>query len=359
MENTKLLIIEDNIVTLGDLEMRISQMGYENIETAVSGEEAIEIAKDFKPNLILSDINLGSGITGIEAVKQIKQTQDVPVIYLTAYDDDKTLADAGITEPYAYLLKPLQERELQISLSIALYKHQVENKLRQAIATKDRFISILGHDLRTPFNSLLGFSDILIKNIDKYDNEKTKKYLNYIHEASQHTYNLLNNLLEWSSSQQNKIPFTPQNVNIQNLIDEVYQQINHSAKAKKIEIILEKSENIYAKLDLEMIKTVVRNLVSNAIKFTHENGKIYISAKKNRKKLNIKIKDTGTGMSQKTINSLFKIDKTKSTEGTNGEKGTGFGLLLCKEFTDKHKGAIQVESQLGKGSSFTVILPLA
>ena len=106
MNPTKILIIEDNIVTLGDLEMRVGQMGYEKIETAVTGEEAIEIAETFKPGIILSDINLGDGITGIEAVQKIREKLDVPVVYLTAYDDDKTLAEAGITEPYAYLLKP-------------------------------------------------------------------------------------------------------------------------------------------------------------------------------------------------------------------------------------------------------------
>lgn len=358
MENTKILIIEDNIVTLGDIEMRIGQMGYENIETAVSGDEAIEIAEWFKPDLILSDINLGDGITGIEAVRQIKEKQEVPVIYLTAYDDEETLAEAGITEPYAYLLKPLQERELQISLNIALYKHKTETELKEAIAVKDRFISILGHDLKNPFSSILGFSNLLLENIDKYDKEKIKKFAGIINNSSHQTFNLLNNLLEWSRSQRNKIPFNPEMTNLYEPIYDTYSLLNSSAAAKNIQIQLNIPEQINATLDVEMIKTVIRNLINNAIKFTPENGKITVSANKDHEKVQIEVADTGTGMNEKTKKSLFKIGDIKSMKGTNGEQGTGFGLLLCKEFIEKHNGTITVESELGKGSNFIVNLPL-
>lgn len=357
MEATKILIIEDNIVTLGDIEMRIGQMGYEHIETAVTGEEAIEIAETFKPDLILSDINLGKGMTGIEAVQKIKEKQDVPVVYLTAYDDDKTLDEAGVTEPYAYLLKPLQERELQISLSIALYKHKIENQLKEANATKDRFISILGHDLKNPFNSLLGFSDLLLKNIDRYDRKKIKELVGFINNSSKKTYNLLNNLLEWSRSQRNKIPFNPEMTNLYYLVQDSYLLLNSSAEAKKIQIKLNIPQEIDVEVDTEMIKTVVRNLLSNAIKFTPENGTITISANKDNEKIQLEIADTGTGMNEKTKNSLFKIGETKSKAGTNGEQGTGFGLLLCKEFIDKHNGKIDVKSEVNKGSRFIITIP--
>jgi len=357
MKTTKILIIEDNIVTLGDIEMRIGNMGYENIETAVSGEEAIEIAERFKPDLILSDINLGNGITGIEAVQQIKQKQDISVVYLTAYDDDKTLAEAGITEPYAYLLKPLQERELQISLSIAVFKHKTELELREAIATRDRFISILGHDLRNPFNTIFGFSDLLLNNIDHYDIQKIKKFVGLINNSAKQTFNLLNNLLEWSKSQQNKIPFNPQITNLYYIVNETFLLLQDNSKSKNIDIEINVPQQIQVEIDREMIKTVIRNLLSNAIKFTEDNGKIIISAKQTPDKVTIEIADTGIGMNEETKNSLFKIDKAQSTEGTNGEKGTGFGLLLCKEFIEKHNGAISFESATSQGSNFIITLP--
>lgn len=357
METTKILIIEDNIVTLGDIEMRLAQMGYPNTETAVSGLEAIEIAQTFEPNLILSDINLGKGITGIEAVGQIKQILDVPVVYLTAYDDDNTLREAGVTEPYAYLLKPLQERELQIALKIALHKHQLESQLKEAIAIKDQFISILAHDLRSPFNTLLGFSEILLNNFEKYDPQKTKQYLSNINKSAKQTFNLLNNLLEWSRSQRNKIKYTPQTIDLHYLFRDVYYLLHNTAEAKKIQMQFDVREQTLATADNDMLQTVIRNLVSNAIKYTPENGTITASAYQNDEYLKIKITDTGIGMDKETLDSLFKIGKTKSMAGTNGEQGTGFGLLLCKEFIDKHNGTISVQSELGKGSSFTITLP--
>ena len=231
-------------------------------------------------------------------------------------------------------------------------------KLNEANATKDRFISILAHDLKNPFTTLIGFSDLLSKNIHRYEMEKIIKFVKTINTTSKQTFNLLNNLLEWSRSQRDKIPFKTQQTNLYNLIYDSYLFLNSIANAKEIEIKLDIPKEIEVIADSEMIKTVIRNLVSNAIKFTDKNGRIEISAKKNKNTININITDTGTGMNEKTKKSLFKIGETKSIQGTNGERGTGFGLLLCKEFIDKHKGKIEVESELGKGSKFIIILPI-
>lgn len=357
MEEVKILIVEDNIVTLGDLEMRMEQMGYRQIATAVSGAEAVEIAEKFHPHIILSDIHLGKGINGIEAVRQIKQKNDVAVIYLTAYDDDKTLAEAGITEPYAYLLKPLQERELQIALGIALYKHKIEMALKEAINAKNRFISILAHDIRNLFHLVIGFSSLLRENFEIYEPSKTKLFIDKIYDASKQTHNLLNNLLEWSLIQQNKTPFNPKLINIKNLLMETYDLLNPLALEKNITVLMDVPENLTLTADADMMKTVIRNLLNNAIKFTPAQGKIWMKAIKSENSVEIEIADNGIGMDEQTMLSLFKIGKLISHAGTNEEQGSGFGLLLIKEFVDKHGGEIKVESQLNIGSKFIVVLP--
>ncbi len=230
-------------------------------------------------------------------------------------------------------------------------------QLKEAIATKDKFFNIIAHDLKNPFNSILGFSDLLINNIEKYDKDKIKKFVTTINESSKNTFKLLENLLQWARIQQDKIPFNPSENNLYNLAYETYMLINQNAKDKHISIDLNIAKEISIVADSEMLKTIIRNLVSNAIKYTLENGKITISAKQINNEVIVEISDTGTGIDEQTKNSLFKIGETQSKVGTKGERGTGFGLLLCKEFVEKHGGKIEVESHVGKGSEFKFTLP--
>ena len=234
---------------------------------------------------------------------------------------------------------------------------EYSKKLEEANATKDKFFNIIAHDLKNPFNSILGFSNLLLTNIDKYDKDKIKRFVTHINEAGKSTFKLLENLLEWSRNQQNKIPFNPEKTNLYYLAYESYILVNQNAKDKQIEIDLNIPNDIEIEADSQMLNTIIRNLLSNSVKYTSENGKITISAKQINNEVIIEISDTGIGMNEKTKNSLFKIGETKSKAGTNGEHGTGLGLLLCKEFVDKHNGTIHVESKPGEGSTFIVSLP--
>ncbi len=235
--------------------------------------------------------------------------------------------------------------------------NQTNQKLHEVNATKDQFISILGHDLKNPFTTLLGFSNLLITRFDQYDRETIKRHLETINKTSSQIYNLLNNLLEWSRIQGDKVAFNPETTNIYLLVQETYDLFTYMAKAKQITIEMDVAEDIEVQIDREMIKTVIRNLLNNAIKFTPEDGKINISATKKEAFVHVKVSDTGAGMKQKTLNKLFKIGEIESRPGTDGERGTGFGLLLCKEFIDKHGGEIWAESEVGKGSSFKFTIP--
>ena len=226
-------------------------------------------------------------------------------------------------------------------------------------ADKDRFISTLAHDLRNPFVSILGFSDLLIENIDKYDRGKILRQIELIHHTSHKTYQLLDDLLLWSHSQSDKIKLDKQKVDFGELCRESIELVQTQAKRKNISIQCFETENLQIFADINSIKTVLRNLISNAVKFTNQNGQIKIYAKRDLSNAVITVSDNGVGIDKDVIPKLWCFTEQISTTGTDGEQGTGFGLVLCKELIEKHGGKIWVESEPGKGSDFKFSIPLS
>lgn len=237
---------------------------------------------------------------------------------------------------------------------------EIEQKTKQLIAAnadKDRFVSILAHDLRSPFQSLLGFLALLNDNIEEYTTEQIAEIIKKLYESANNTYNFLEDLLEWTRSQ--KTPFQPREIPFKDIWSDVINAIEGSANSKGISISNNIPLDLVLYADGNMLKTVLRNLISNAIKFTHKGGSIKLSAVETEEGICISVADTGVGMTQKNSSKLFDITKNYTTKGTLDEKGSGFGLLLCKEFIEKHKGGIWVESEVDKGSIFTFLLPLS
>lgn len=232
-----------------------------------------------------------------------------------------------------------------------------ERDLKNAVLSKDKLFSIVSHDLRSPFNALLGFSKILISRIDELDIEKTKKYINIIHEVSNQTFNLVTNLLDWTLSQTNDIHFEPDEYNLLTLIEETVNSQRHFSQHKKIELNVSVNADICVVVDSKMFATILRNLISNAIKFTPSGGEIVVSALCNSNEVTIIVSDTGVGLKPTCINNLFKSDQHFSSNGTNNEPGAGLGLHLCKELVNRHGGEIWVTSEYGKGSQFCFTLP--
>ena len=232
-----------------------------------------------------------------------------------------------------------------------------EASLRELNATKDKFFSIIAHDLRSPFNSIIGFSSLLTKQIQDGDFAAIEKYAGIIQNSSQQAFDLLMNLLEWSRLQTGRMAFNPENIDIVTLIKQSSELLNSSAQEKSITIYTEMPVNLPFFADKAMISTILRNLISNAIKFTETGGQIVISTKQMSNELVISVLDNGVGINSESIGKLFRIDESYSTVGTQNEKGTGLGLLLCKEFIDKHGGRIWVESERGKGSRFFFSIP--
>jgi PAS domain S-box-containing protein len=235
-------------------------------------------------------------------------------------------------------------------------------QLEELNNTKDKFFSIISHDLRSPFNSIIGFSSILNDNYDKWSDTERKDAIKNIEQASKNTFNLLQNLLDWSITQSKKTKFNPEYVDFSNIVNNTIRMLKPQAEMKHIKITTCVAFNTTIHVDENMIQTVVRNMLSNAIKYTKKNGKIIISNKKIEengvKYLQICIQDNGIGISEENINKLFKLGEKFKSTGTFGEKGSSLGLIICKEFIEKHNGRIWVESELGKGSNFYFTVPL-
>ena len=232
-----------------------------------------------------------------------------------------------------------------------------EARLSELNATKDKFFSIIAHDLKSPFNPILGFSNLLVEQIRDKDYKKIEQSGMIIQKSSQRAMDLLMNLLEWVRSQIGKMDFIPEKIEIAALIHQITELLNLSAKQKTISIYTELPENAFVIADRAMIGTVLRNLISNAIKFTNPGGEIVILAEPKKNELVISVSDKGVGIRKEVIEKLFRIDASHKTTGTQNEQGTGLGLILCKEFVEKHGGKIWVESEVGKGSKFCFTIP--
>jgi PAS domain S-box-containing protein len=234
---------------------------------------------------------------------------------------------------------------------------KINNELERLNRTKDKFFSIIAHDLRNPFHAIIGFSELLTKEYKSMSDQQKIGLLELINVSSEGAFNLLENLLQWARTQTDKIQFSPETIDIHEIIMSTINLLSISAEKKHIKLnnTVETKTIVYA--DRNMINTVIRNLVSNAVKFTQTGGEITISISESPKSWEVKVKDTGIGMNKENLGKLFRIDTYHSTSGTSGETGTGLGLIICKEFVEKHDGKIKVESEEKKGSTFSFTIP--
>lgn len=233
-----------------------------------------------------------------------------------------------------------------------------QEKLKILNADKDRFISILAHDLKTPFNLLLGYSNLLLEDGENGSVDAIMTQLSVMHKTIKKTYNLLEDLLLWSKAQSGKIALEFEKIDLAGICNKILRNIKDQADLKKIDLQCNFQEKIIITADYNLLATVLRNLISNAIKFTNTNGKVIISAQNDDKQTTVTISDNGVGINKKDQSKIWDFTTPFSKSGTNNEKGTGFGLVVCKEFVEKHGGKIWVKSELGKGSDFVFTIPV-
>lgn len=366
MENQiyTILIVDDNANNLKVLGGVLSEKGYE-FRMAKSGMAALGILEKITPDLILLDIQMPE-MDGFETCIKIKENTinaKIPIIFLTANTDAESIKKAFKVGGVDFITKPFNSDELlaRIKTHIKL-KCQTEELFRQN-ATKDKFFSIISHDLINPISSISGLSELFLEDIDDLDQEKMRIYLKHIHEAANFSLEILKNLLEWARMQQGSLTSVKNNVNLNTLLDDTMKGHYSQAIAKGINFEMSLDDNLKVFADEKMISTVVRNLISNAIKFTDKGGVISISSGikviDDKTVIETSIKDSGIGISEEDISKLFRIENNYSSQGTNNEKGTGLGLILCKEFLNQNNGTIRVESEPNVGSDFVFTLDMA
>ena len=251
------------------------------------------------------------------------------------------------------MTQSLKEKE-KLDEKLTLYAKELEF----ANQTKDKLFSIISHDLKSPFNSILGFADLLYNQYDEFTDEEKKEFILSIKESSESTYALVEKLFAWSLSQGEGIKASPQKINLKEIADNKLKLLKNIAASKDISLINRIAPDTFAFADFEMISTVILNLLNNALKFTHKRGDIFIDNCLEDGFVQISVMDNGVGIPSSKIENLFKVNGTYSTLGTSNEKGTGLGLIICKDFIENNYGKIWVESILDKGSKFCFTLPV-
>lgn len=264
-----------------------------------------------------------------------------------------------IVEMYTKRLKTANARLERIVNQRTIEIKKQRDELLMLNSTKDKFFGIIAHDLRNPFNSILGFSELIIDKLKKQDFKTSLFFMETLRKTSISAYELLDNLLTWSRSQSGVIPFNPEVLDINKQINHSVAMLEGSAQIKGIKLGSSISANLFVYADKNMLLTILRNLLTNAIKFSQEGDSVTVSSKASGNYIIVSVSDTGIGIAANVISKLFKVDEDIKTEGTANEPGTGLGLILCKEFVEKNNGKIWVESTLEKGSCFSFTLPIA
>jgi signal transduction histidine kinase len=338
----------------------LKKSGY-RFAMAGDGKQAVEMAPLVKPDLILMDVMMPemNGFEACELLKKDPALKDIPIIFLTAKADTMDIVKGFEIGAVDYVTKPFKGTELLSRVRTHLELKLSREKLKELNATKDKFFSIIAHDLKDPLSYLLLAADTMVNDYDSLDEVKRKDYLRRFHKNSQQLSSLLENLLTWSRSQRGLMVRKPEKIDIASLVATSMRLLRENAGKKEIRLTSKVEPETYAFADKNMIRTVLRNLISNAIKFSYPGGEVIVSASPAQpfEPVKISVTDQGVGISEENQAGLFHLDRIKSSLGTHKEKGTGLGLILSKEFVEKNNGTISVSSQLGKGTGFVFTLP--
>jgi signal transduction histidine kinase len=386
-----LIIVDDSKMTVETVSSMIEHCKepHFNIFRAYSGMDCLRLLGNHEVDLILMDIVM-ENFDGFETAKVIRANpkhENIPIIFMTANDPDAkmkefTIAHGGID----YLLKPFTEKEIcnylglytrflvreriinntLSNLNLQLNKEIIEknnalNELKEALEIRHKMFSIISHDLKNPILGFKALIDDYVSNFDSLDIKDFQELLQILQKSSNNLSSLLQDLLTWANFQRNQISFNPVEFDLSYIVNQIIEQSILQAQAKKIVLASQIPSETFVFADPNLINLILRNLISNAIKFTPSNGFVTIFSKiiKEQKLVEISVSDTGVGIAEHKINDLFNLATQKSTLGTNNETGTGLGLLLVKDAVAMNRGEITVKSKLNKGTTFSFTLPFA
>ncbi|MGK7903367.1 MAG: ATP-binding protein [Hormoscilla sp.] len=363
MSAAKIMIVEDELLIAKGLSRKLKKLDYTVVDIVSSGEAALESAAVNQPDLILMDIAIKGDWDGIETAAKIHESYDIPVIYVTAYADDRTLERAEDTGSYGYILKPYKERELHATIKIALSKHKKDAVMRQSLAAaeavseeKARYLSIASHDLRSPLVAIQMSAEMLKKSGHKWPEERKQKHLHRIQASVNNMNNLLEEVLTLCRAESGKLIFDPVPMDAIGFCRDLLEQFQPPEGDGHILTFTHKSEcppQIY--LDEQLLRHILANLLSNAIKYSPQGGNVSLDIECEKEHISFQIQDEGIGMPAEYQTKLFQRFERAGNVGSI--KGTGLGLSIVKQAVELHGGEITVESEEGRGTKFTVTLP--
>jgi two-component system, sensor histidine kinase and response regulator len=361
-----ILVVDDNKENLKVVSNFLKAEGYQ-IALSLNADDARNILEENKIDLILLDVMM-PGTDGFALCRQLKEDnrlKEIPVIFLTAKTETSDLVEGFNSGGVDYITKPFQKEELiaRVNNHVALASAKNEimkqaEQIRRINRTKDRLYSVIAHDIKSPFANISMLISTLAEGYIDAGSEEYEEILQNINSSTQETYSLLLNLLQWTRSQTGDLEISPEPISLLELITSTLRFLDPQAVKKEIKLEQNVQEGLTIEADQNMMKSVLQNLVNNAIKFTKPGGKIVINALEKDNKAMIEVKDNGIGISQANMKKLFVDEGQVTTRGTNDEKGSGLGLLLVKEFVQRNKGTISVKSKDNEGTTFTLSFPL-
>ena len=364
----KLLVVDDVQTNVLLLKALLGKEGY-GILVANNGQEALEVIRNENPDLILLDVMM-PGMDGFEVAERLKSEEfrcEIPIIFLTALDDTQSIVNGFKLGVGDFISKPFRKEELMVrikhQLSLVAARRIIEEKneeLRKTIAGRDKMYSVIAHDLRSPMGSIKMVLNMLILNLPSETiGDEMYELLTMANQTTEDVFSLLDNLLKWTKSQIGKLKVVYQDINMVEVVEGVSEIFTMVAGLKNIKIVQDVPvADVAVRADIDMVKTVIRNLISNAIKFSNEGAEVVVSLAEEDGMAIVSVKDSGCGIDEENQRKLLHTDTHFSTFGTNNEEGSGLGLLLCKDFVIKNGGKLWFTSKKGEGSTFSFSIPL-
>ncbi len=363
----KILIVDDVVSNVLLLKILLTNEKFQ-VCTASNGKMCIEMAKSEHPDLILLDVMMPdlNGFDTAVILKKDPETQEIPIIFLTALNNPSDLVKGFQVGANDFLTKPFNKEEL-----IMRVMHQIQlvaakriiirqnEELKRTISNRDKMYSVIAHDLRSPMASIRMVLNLAVNVVSKdIVGEEIFGLLDKANRESEETHDLLDNLLKWTKSQTGRLSVVYQELDLDDIVPGVVDIFRMIAEMKKIELkYIPADEKLIVHADNDMIKTIIRNFLSNAVKFTPEGKSVEVFYKREGDFARISVRDHGVGIDPERVKTIFRTGET--TYGTGGEEGSGLGLQLCQDFARKNGGEAYVESTLGEGSTFSFTLPLA
>jgi two-component system, sensor histidine kinase and response regulator len=374
--NTKkhtILIIDDSPTTLRSIGEMLSSNPQYNLLFGSSAREAMRLSGNHDVDLILMDYQMPEmdGFKTASIFSKNERTSDIPIIIMTAFDPSKDKMSTGLAHgAIDYILKPFTKREIETYLGLYLRFIEREREINKKLSEKNseldnlnkeknRFFSILSHDLISPFSGTNSMIEMLDEDFNTFDETELKVAITTLRKSSNKTFALLKNILDWVKSQINRFEYEPEEIDLSMIISDLLELFEYTLEEKEIVVANLFPDKLLAFSDENIIRTIIRNLISNAIKFSHPQSVITITYEKEDSKILLKVIDQGIGISEDRINNIFNIAHLSSKPGTNNETGNGMGLLLCKEFAKMQKGDLSIESKIKKGTTAILEIPIS